>query len=52
MARYDYHYERQVKQDLRNRLYMYLLSTTMSGIDRVRLIKRLDNIKIKVSLIY
>jgi len=39
-----YHYEKQLKEDTLKRLRMYLLSTAMSGIDRVRLLKKVEGI--------
>jgi len=42
-----YSYEIQLKKTLRDRLYLYMLSSRMSGLERVKLIKKFDAIKTK-----
>lgn len=37
-----YHFEKQLKEDTRKRLAMYLLTTTLTGIERVNILKRLE----------
>ncbi len=41
------HFERQLIKDLRDRLYLYLLSTKRSGMERIKIIKHFEDIPTK-----